>query len=662
MPSAPPATLSPSSVEDKPFLKFPPWPQPIPQLGGLISFKDFKPMGLLPPFEDAESEPDADEGDEPRAFPKGYSSREVDGAGIPTVDIQVDHDPSRHDKYRRKATKQGILRVDDLFGIGGQEPIATRGGVAYDPLLHPLTRVYRATKEWEVSRKFALSHTYNNIWCHWIKYAQISKPLEKKVEEEEVEEVDSDDEIVEDEDGFISHPEPEFIRPEEGGECRFLADIEGTVRIWLSFEFKDAGLAWLDKQLLGAPLVTKSYLLYLLAHGVLPERIEELEKAVKVCEMAERDMLATKDTAVALEDGFNKLCSRVWGTALIQEQHNGWSTAAPEAVVPEEDPEDDEDAVLANQVQETLNLDTQSAPPPPPASLVVVEPPSAFASNSLPVDAPAAEPEPEPVIFLSSTSEPLLEDSEPELSSTGGSGWELDPNERLHSLSFAPPLSALPDDPSSLSATPTTTSAGGVDNNQLFDDGGWGVSQALLIDPKKALFPPSNGGGGSTSGTYLTKPFESYTKIHSRLSLFRIVSVPPASSTSSCPSVASHELVREERTTPRLGALVLEKWEPVVAPFGEIIAEEEEAASRGGERKTSAPRDAFEEGEGERIVVWVDEEAVKGKVREGMGIFGRFVWVGRDEEGEKGKGGFWFVDVVEALIAEYWLAPESLTV
>lgn len=25
-------------------------------------------------------------------------------------------------------------------------------------LLHPLTRVYRATKEWEVSRKFALSH------------------------------------------------------------------------------------------------------------------------------------------------------------------------------------------------------------------------------------------------------------------------------------------------------------------------------------------------------------------------------------------------------------------------------------------------------------------------------------------------------------------------
>jgi len=56
-----------------------------------------------------------------------------DRAGIPTVDIHVDHDPARHDKYRRKASKQGILRVDDLFGIGGQEPVATRGGVAYDP-------------------------------------------------------------------------------------------------------------------------------------------------------------------------------------------------------------------------------------------------------------------------------------------------------------------------------------------------------------------------------------------------------------------------------------------------------------------------------------------------------------------------------------------------
>ena len=63
---------------------------------------------------------------------------------------------------------------------------------------------------------------------------------------------------------------------------------------------------------------------------------------MKVCETAERDMLATKgefrllpptlssfekmrliidlllssDVAIALEDGFNKLCSRVWGTAV----------------------------------------------------------------------------------------------------------------------------------------------------------------------------------------------------------------------------------------------------------------------------------------------------------------------------------------------------------
>ena len=51
------------------------------------------------------------------------------------MDIQVNHDPNRHvNKGRkRKATKQGILRVDDLFGIGGEEPVATRGGIPYDP-------------------------------------------------------------------------------------------------------------------------------------------------------------------------------------------------------------------------------------------------------------------------------------------------------------------------------------------------------------------------------------------------------------------------------------------------------------------------------------------------------------------------------------------------
>lgn len=51
------------------------------------------------------------------------------------MDIHVNHDPNRHivKGYRRKATKQGILRVDDLFGINGHEPTETRGGIPYDP-------------------------------------------------------------------------------------------------------------------------------------------------------------------------------------------------------------------------------------------------------------------------------------------------------------------------------------------------------------------------------------------------------------------------------------------------------------------------------------------------------------------------------------------------
>ena len=325
--------------------------------------------------------------------------------------------------------------------------------------------------------------------------------------------------------------------------------------------------------------------------------------------------------------------------------------------MPEEDLDDQDDAALATET-EKLNLETQ----PPPSLVVVVEPPTSTSTSS----------ETEPLVFLSSsTSDPLLTSSSSELSSptndspTAGSGWDLDPNEPLHSLSFAPPLAdestfiplPLNTSSSSSSATPTTAVGAGDSNANLldFDDGGWGVSPALLIDPIKALFPSSSSPSSDTKSTYLTHPQTSYNPLHSQLSLLRIVS------TSLPPSLASHEL---RTNNPQLGVLILEPWgnpESIPAPFGEIIALEATNRAKEEGEKTVAPKDAFvsaEEGEdgggGERIGVWVEEEAVKGKVRAGMGIFGRFVWVGREEEeGEgEGLGGFWFVDIVENLIAE----------
>ena len=63
---------------------------------------------------------------------------------------------------------------------------ALKGGTRRTKLTSPLLRSPVSTLQ-----------TYNNIWCHWIRYVQISKPLEKKVEEEAPEEENSDDEIVE---------------------------------------------------------------------------------------------------------------------------------------------------------------------------------------------------------------------------------------------------------------------------------------------------------------------------------------------------------------------------------------------------------------------------------------------------------------------------------
>lgn len=73
-------------------------------------------------------------------------------------------------------------------------------------------------------------------------------------------------------------------------------------------------------------------------------------------------------------------------------------------------------------------------------------------------------------------------------------------------------------------------------------------------------------------------------------------------------------------------------------PFGSIIA----AVRGGGSNACGGEKEG-------KVVLWVDEASVKGKVRSGMGVFGKVVRVERERE--EGKG-FWFVDMVEEVVGE----------
>lgn len=71
-----------------------------------------------------------------------YFSSLFISTGIPTIDLNVDHDPGRYigtaKKRKRRTGKSGVVRVDHLDGAIGKdgtfiEPVETRGGEPYDP-------------------------------------------------------------------------------------------------------------------------------------------------------------------------------------------------------------------------------------------------------------------------------------------------------------------------------------------------------------------------------------------------------------------------------------------------------------------------------------------------------------------------------------------------
>lgn len=246
-------------------------------------------------------------------------------------------------------------------------------------------------------------------------------------------------------------------------------------------------------------------------------------------------------------------------------------------------------------------------------------------------DDPSADEDGPPVVFVAESATNEVPPLPPAADEYAGSGWDIDVNEPSISLNIPPPPL---DSESPSNGTPSDPLA--------YDDGGWGVSPALLVDPKAALFPLTS--GETDSVAILSHPCESYTPAGEELSLRRVVAVSPTS-TEKYPELADHELARSKTG---LGALVLDRWTPVPSSFTDILSNAP-ANSMG-----IAPSDAYLGSERDTIVVWVNELAVKDRIRAGMGIFGKFIWVSKKAEGgsvAKGDRGFWFVEV-EDVIAE----------
>ena len=92
-PEATAATITVAATPaDRPWLTFPPFPQPPPGVE-LVAFKDFKPLGIcIPdPVEDCAEPP-----------------VELDGLGIATLTLRVHHDLTAMEKRKRKHAKTKV--------------------------------------------------------------------------------------------------------------------------------------------------------------------------------------------------------------------------------------------------------------------------------------------------------------------------------------------------------------------------------------------------------------------------------------------------------------------------------------------------------------------------------------------------------------------------
>ncbi|CED83999.1 hypothetical protein [Phaffia rhodozyma] len=280
---------------------FPPWPKP----AGLLSFEEFKSVGHQASAGIEETKASEDE---------GSSEHHLDGLESIIPDLSIRKDQKLSSAEDREVYRATILQVKDIFGgngIHGKEPddtISYDFG-PYDSQNDPAVRLYRATREWEISRNQILidDQAYLIVWAHWKHFAQTERTT---TDNQSSDDGRDDDVVLIDEEGNIS----QFNDGLDGGDvvddvvkCRFLDDIEGTVKLFLSSRFNPdlVNILWSDERLAAAPKIILSFLKYIVAHKVLPEVHYQSQIQETICFLAAE--LDSSDSFQAGSDSNNSL-------------------------------------------------------------------------------------------------------------------------------------------------------------------------------------------------------------------------------------------------------------------------------------------------------------------------------------------------------------------
>ncbi|GJJ06873.1 hypothetical protein Clacol_001069 [Clathrus columnatus] len=319
--------------EGVPYYKFPPFVKTTITGSTTVPFTAFKPNGLRVLL-------DLDE-------------EQVDGLGIPTVQLEVKHEPGGKDakkkrKYKKKLDVTFERRV--MWWEDWEEGENLRRGDVSDINLPRVDRFAQGAADFQKNRKW--TPTLQSVYDNFTQYVGLTgktnqfigkgfasaKRQAKELEEDlmDVEEDDDEAEFVKalKTDTIISPPLPptskeariqeltaEYDAELERRELNlqaFLDDPESRMKIFFSSFYKNKGLFWSESKLRDGPILLRFFFKFFIRNRLMRDYENAFHKALAVIEKAAVELPLTTKISKSIPDDFGSACVAVWGKQMVE--------------------------------------------------------------------------------------------------------------------------------------------------------------------------------------------------------------------------------------------------------------------------------------------------------------------------------------------------------
>ncbi|KAF8914406.1 hypothetical protein CPB84DRAFT_1759175 [Gymnopilus junonius] len=325
-PVTPATAVNSINPVDGPFLRFPPFPLPPPEVT-IMPFKDFKERGI--------------------AMEPGPDDAEVDTLGIPTIPLLHPHttDVCKTNTKRKRKAEENKARKKGGAGSKNipwyeewEEAEVARFSTGFNPLSSRFERIQAAAIDFTSGRKWPLNYASETgpryIFDKFLRYIGVptSGPVPGEKKSKKAEEELSDDGMDDEEEQEGASVEPNVqedsmagiimdreipaklqLSSNEEKLISFFNNPEKSIKIFLSSHARFEGFIWSDANLDCIGRIMDFFVRFILRSKVLPESERSLRRSLEVIEVAKKELPNTSALAKAFPDIFSRASSACWG-------------------------------------------------------------------------------------------------------------------------------------------------------------------------------------------------------------------------------------------------------------------------------------------------------------------------------------------------------------